>query len=376
MGWCHGTGAPPHPPPAPQVGLSATQPASVPLFDEVGGWPAILHQLTSGQDLSADHAAAAMAEVFAGRATPAQTAAFIVALRMKGETIEEITGLSQAMAAAAERVVVPDDLQDRLVDTCGTGGDRSGSINVSTMAALVVAGCGVPVVKHGNRAASSACGTADVLEALGVRIDLGADGVLHCLLDAGMGFCFAQRFHPAMRHAGPVRRELGVPTVFNFLGPLTNPSGARRQMLGISDGSMASRMAGVLAARGSLSAIVVHGHGGLDEASTTGPSEALRVFADGHIEPMTIDPAALGLASATAADLAGGDAATNAEVVRVVLGGATGPHRDIVLLNAAAALVVADVADSVETGLGLAAASVDDGAAASVLDRLITASNA
>src|SRR5207244_739326 len=209
-----------------------------------------------------------MAEILDGAATPAQIAGFIVALRMKGETVEELTGLLRAMLSFAERVPVADDVVDRLVDTCGTGGDRSHSINVSTIAALVVAGAGAPVCKHGNRSASSVCGSADVLEALGVVIDLGPDGVARCIADAGIGFCFAPRFHPAMRHAGPSRRELGVPTVFNFLGPMANPGRARRQVLGVSDPSMAEKMIGVLRANVNLRALVVHGDAGPDGLST------------------------------------------------------------------------------------------------------------
>ena len=238
-----------------------------------GGWAAVLGQLTAGRSLSTDDAHAAMAEILAGAASPAQIAAFIVALRMKGETVDELTGLLAAMLAASERVPLPD--VDGVVDTCGTGGDRSHTINVSTLAALVVAGAGVRVCKHGNRAASSECGSADLLEALGVAIDLAPEAVARCVTEAGIGFCFAPRFHPAMRHAGPTRRELGVPTVFNFLGPMANPARVRRQVIGVSDPAMAERMAQVLAAGGAERALVVHGGDGLDELSTTTPSTLL-----------------------------------------------------------------------------------------------------
>jgi len=316
-----------------------------------------------------------MAEVFAGNAAPAQIAAFIVALRMKGETVEEMTGLVRAMLGAAEEVPLDDGLRARLVDTCGTGGDRSGTINVSTIAAFIVAGAGVPVAKHGNRAASSRAGSADVLEALGVRIDLGPEGVAACLVQAGIGFCFAPRFHPAMRHAGPVRRELGVPTVFNFLGPLANPTRPRFQVVGVSDGRMAARMAGVLAANGALRSLVVHGSDGLDELTTTGPSTV--VWQEGgETRTLDVDPAALGFAPATPAALAGGDAAANAASLRAVLDGIRGAHRDIAVLNAAAGLVAAGAASTFEEGVLQAQRSIDDGAAASALDRLLATSTA
>jgi len=342
-------------------------------LEELGGWSAVLTELTAGRDLSAEQAAAAMADVFAGGATTAQIAAFIVALRMKGETLEEMTGLVRAMLAVAEPVPMDDSLRARLVDTCGTGGDRSGTINVSTIAAFVVAGAGVPVAKHGNRAASSRAGSADVLEALGVRIDLGPDGVAECLTEAGIGFCFAPRFHPAMRHAGPVRRELGVTTVFNFLGPLANPTRPPHQVVGVSDERMATRMAGVLAANGAVRVLVVHGSDGLDELTTTGPSSV--VWQEGgQARTLTVDPGALGFAPATRDQLAGGDAAANAASLRSVLDGVRGAHRDIAVLNAAAGLVAADAASSFEEGVTAAQRSIDDGAAAAALEHLIATS--
>ena len=344
-------------------------------LEELGGWRGVLATLTAGGDLSTDEAAAAMAEIFAGGASPAQIAAFIVALRMKGETLAEMTGLVRAMLEVAEPVPLDEALRARLVDTCGTGGDRSGTINVSTIAAFVVAGAGVPVAKHGNRAASSRAGSADVLEALGVRIDLGPDGVARCLAEAGIGFCFAPRFHPAMRHAGPVRRELGVTTVFNFLGPLANPTRPPHQVVGVSDGRMALRMAGVLAAIGATRALVVHGSDGLDELTTTGPSTV--VWQEGgEARTSTIDPAALGLAPATREQLAGGDAVANAASLRAVLSGAAGAHRDIAVLNAAAGLVAAGAAATFEDGVDQAQRSIDEGAAAEALDRLIATSTA
>jgi anthranilate phosphoribosyltransferase len=347
-------------------------------LDDVGGWPAILGLLAAGTDLAETQAAAALADVLEGNATPAQIAAFIFGLRCKGETVEEMTGLVGAMLTASERVIVPEDMADRLLDTCGTGGDRSGTINVSTIAALVVAGAGVPVCKHGGRAASSQAGSADVLEALGVAIDLGPNGVARCISEAGIGFCFAPRYHPAMRHAVPVRRELAVPTAFNFLGPLANPARVRRQVLGVGDPAMAPKMARVLASGGASRALVVHGADGLDELSTTGPSTIYDwcVSSDlgGDLTPVTVDPASLGLAPAQVADLLGGDAAANATFARRVLAGELGPHRDIVLLNAAAGLVAAGVSDDIEAGLVRAAAAVDDGRAEAALERLVAVS--
>ena len=338
---------------------------------ELGGWPAVLGALTKGADLTAEQAGAALAEIFDGAATPAQIAGFIVALRMKGETVEEMAALIATMLSFAERVPLPAGLG--LVDTCGTGGDRSGTINVSTLAAMVVAGAGAPVCKHGNRSASSACGSADVLESLGVAIDLGPAGVAACVQEAGMGFCFAPRFHPAMRHAGPPRRELGVPTVFNFLGPLANPARVRRQSLGVSDPAMAERMLGVLQANGAERALVMYGHDGLDELSTTTTSTVLELR-DGTVRTYVVDPAALGLAHATADEFRGGDAATNADLGRRVLEGERGPRRDIVLLNAAAGVVASGLADDLPSGLEAAAASVDEGRAAAVLEALIRVS--
>jgi anthranilate phosphoribosyltransferase len=353
----------------------------------MGGWPAVLSRLIAGDDLSGAEAAAALGEVLSGEATPAQIAAFVVALRAKGETVEEMAGLVRAMLAHAQPLSVGGDL----VDTCGTGGDRSRSVNVSTMAALVVAGAGARVCKHGGRAASSAAGSADVLEALGVAIELGPAGVAACVEEAGIGFCFAPRFHPAMRFAAPVRPQLGVATVFNFLGPLANPARARYQVVGVSDPAMAPKMLGVLAANGSARAMVVHGADGLDELSTTGPSTVLEFDVardapaggdrDGAGGPAAdalrrsvVEPAELGLAPATLDDLRGGDAAFNAEVVRRVVGGESGPHRDVVVLNAAAALVVAGRAEDLMGGVALAGAVLDDGRARERLDRLVEVS--
>ena len=338
-----------------------------------GGWAGIFRQLAGGGSLEADAANAAMTEILDGEATSAQIAGFVMALRTKGETSEELAGLLSAMRAAAETVPL-DAAGLGLIDTCGTGGDNSGSINVSTAAALVAVGAGARVCKHGNRSASSQCGSADVLEALGAVIDLGPEGVAHCVSEVGFGFCLAPRFHPAMRHAGPARRELAVATVFNFLGPLANPAGVRRQLVGVSDRAMAEIMLEVLAATGSERAMIAHGHDGLDELSTTGPTDVWELR-DGNTHRHTVDPAALDLRPAKAEDLVGGDAAVNADCLRRVLDGQPGPHRDIVVLNAAAALVVADVSDSLEHGLEAAAASIDRGRADEALDGFVAASN-
>jgi anthranilate phosphoribosyltransferase len=354
-------------------------PTPAPTLEDLGGWGDVLTRLTRGDDLGALEAGAALAEILAGRATPVQITAFIFGLRCKGETVEEMTGLVGAMLAASTAVPVAASLQGRLVDTCGTGGDRSGSINVSTVAALVVAGAGVPVCKHGGRAASSLAGSADVLEALGVAIDLGPAGVARCIEEVGMGFCFAPRYHPAMRYANPVRRELGVQTVFNFLGPLANPARVRRQVVGVGDPSMAGTMAGVLAGNGATDVAVVHGADGLDELTTTGLSTIVTWSAGGGADPAravatTVDPRSLGLAPATLADLRGGDATANARHAMRILEGAPGPHRDIVLLNAAAGLLVGGVVPDLAAGLARAARSIDDGAALAILHGLVEVS--
>jgi anthranilate phosphoribosyltransferase len=337
------------------------------------GWPAVLGVLSSGRDLTSDQARAAMSEILDGAASPAQIAGFIVALRMKGEAVGELDGLLQAMLAAAVRVELPPGAP--VVDVVGTGGDRAHTINVSTISALVLAGAGGRVCKHGNRAASSSAGSADVLEALGVRIDCGPDEVARCVSEAGIGFCFAPRYHAAMRHAGPTRGELGIPTAFNILGPLANPAGATRLMIGVADASMAERMAGVLAARGADRALIVHGDDGLDELTISTTSHVVELR-DGQVRTYEVDPTALGIERAPAAAVVGGDPATNAGLARRVLAGEPGPHRDIVTLNAAAALVTAGLADDLPAGLDAARTAIDEGRAAAALDRLVAVSNA
>lgn len=339
-------------------------------LEEHGGWAGVFRRLTEGGHLSADAANAAMTEILNGEATPAQIGGFVMALRTKGETAEELVGLLSAMRTASE--AVPLDAAG-LIDTCGTGGDHSGSINVSTAAALVAVGAGARVCKHGNRSASSLCGSADVLEELGAVIDLGPTGVARCVTETGFGFCLAPRFHPAMRHAGPPRRELGVGTVFNFLGPLANPAGVRRQLVGTSDRAMAEIMLEVLAATGSERAMIVHSHDGLDELSTTGPTEIWELR-DGDTHRHTLDPAEFGLAPASLDDLRGGNASVNADCLRRVFDGQPGAHRDIVMLNAAAALVVAEVSGTLAEGLEAAGASIDDGLAGQVLENFVAVS--
>jgi anthranilate phosphoribosyltransferase len=333
-------------------------------------WPSTLSKLLAGESLNEAEASAAMTDIMEGAATPAQIAGFVVALRAKGETTDELAGLVKTMRAFATPLNVPGDV----LDTCGTGGDRAGTFNVSTAAALVCAGAGVKVAKHGNRAASSKAGSADVLEALGVKIDLQPDGVERCIAEAGIGFCFAPVFHPAMRHAGPTRGELGIPTIFNFLGPLTNPAGARLQALGVSDPRMLPKMVETLGRLGSTHVIGFHGHGGLDELSTSGPSHVLE-FVDGGVREWSLDPASLGLAPSTHEDIAGGTAEENAILVRAVLDGEPGPRRDIVVLNAAAGLLASAIAHDMEGAMRAAGESIDSGAAGRTLDRLISASN-
>jgi anthranilate phosphoribosyltransferase len=331
-------------------------------------WPHALSTLSAGRSLGRDEAAGVMRLVMAGEATPGQMGGFLMALRTKGESADEIEGLADTMLEFAAQVEPPVPV----IDTCGTGGDRSGTFNISTIAAIVVAGAGVPVAKHGNRAASSQCGSADLLEALGVRIALDREGVERCLSWAGIGFLFAPVFHPAMGHAGPVRRELRVPTVFNFLGPLTNPARPFAQVVGVSDPRMLPLLAQVLARRGTR-ARLFRGRDGLDELTTTGPSSVFDV-AEGQVRQLELDPAELGLERATLEDLLGGDPQTSAQIALAVLHGERGPRRDVVLLNAAAALEVAGKAASLEEGMGIAAASIDSGAATDTLARWVTAS--
>ncbi len=328
--------------------------------------------LTRRVDLADDELEAAFAEILDGKVSDVQAAGFIVALRTKGETASELATLVRTMRRFGDRVVVPDGA----IDTCGTGGDRSGTVNISTMAALIAAGAGARVVKHGNRAASSHCGSADVLEALGVVIDLGPAGVARCVEEAGVGFCFAPRYHPAMRHLGGARKELGVGTTVNFLGPLANPAGVQRQAVGVSDPSMAVRMLATLRELGTRHALVFHGDDGLDELTTTTTSTVHELRADGETNTYTLDPREFGIAPSTVDELTGGDAAANAARVTAVLGGEPGAVRDIAVLNAAAALIVAGIASDFDDGIAKARTSIDDGAGAKALDALVRVSQA
>jgi anthranilate phosphoribosyltransferase len=336
-------------------------------------WPGLITALLAGHALSTADTAWAMREVMSGDASAVQTAGFLVALRAKGETPEEVAGLVDVMLQLAPALVVP----QRVVDTCGTGGDRAHTVNISTMAALVVAGAGVPVVKHGNRAATSACGSADLLEELGVVVDLPPAQVVASLAEAGIAFCFAPVFHGGMRHTAVPRRELGVPTVMNILGPLTNPARPAAQAVGVSDARLAPVMAGVLAARGA-DALVFRGDDGLDELTTTSTS-TVWVVGDGSVEQTAFDPASVGIARASIEDLRGGDAAVNAAVARSVLGGKTGPVRDAVVLNAAAAIAAYEaepgsLEERLGAGLERAVKALDDGSAAQALDRWVEVS--
>jgi len=343
------------------------------------------HQLSSGgsamsikeaiakvierQDLSEVEAEAAMTQIMQGQATPAQIGAFLTALRMKGETVSEIAGCARAMRRSA--VAVHPRRAKTLVDTCGTGGDGAGTFNISTTAAFVVAGAGQPVAKHGNRSISSRCGSADVLEALGVNLDLTPEQVAACVDEVGLGFLFAPKLHPAMKHAIGPRRELGVRTIFNLLGPLTNPAGASAQVLGVYDPTLTEPLARVLGALGSRAAFVVHGADGLDELTTTGPNR-VSALRNGRVETHTLDPASLGFPRARPEDLCGGDPQENAAITREILsGGLNGPRRDVVVLNAAAALVAGGRARTLPEGVRLAEHSLDSGAARRVLTHLI-----
>ncbi len=331
-----------------------------------------LETVVTGRSLSSADAESAMSTIMAGEATAAQIAALLVALRIKGETVEEIAGFARAMRSAANLL----DLErDDLVDTCGTGGDGANTFNVSTTAALIAAGAGVPIAKHGNRAVSSACGSADVLEALGVRLVSSEASLRRCLEAAGIAFLFAPAQHPAMKHAIGPRRELGLRTVFNLLGPLTNPAGAKRQVVGVYDAALVGPLAEVLGRLGAVHAMVVHGAGGLDEISTFGPT-LVAEWREGAVHRHEVQPEDFGIALANAADVTGGDAEANAAFVRAVLAGARGARRDMAVLNAAAAIYVSGDAGSMGEALAVATESIDSGRALAALDALVTTSSA
>ena len=331
----------------------------------------LIEKLQRRQDLSMDEAAAAMEEIMEGRAQPAQIAGFLVGLSMKGERPAEIVGLARTMRARATRL---SRTHAPVFDTCGTGGDRAHTFNVSTVAALVLAACGVRVAKHGNRSVSSKCGSADVFEALGVQVSANPETVERCLDEAGIAFFFAPTFHPSMRHAGPTRRDLGVRTAFNLLGPLTNPASATRQLVGVPRPELTELVARSLALLGSERAWVVHGADGLDEISTTGYTKVSECRG-GAVNTFYVHPSDFGLPKASPAQLRGGEAAANADIARRILAGEHGAPRDIVLLNAAASLLIAEQVSTIAEGIERAAAALDDGRAAASLEKLVQVSN-
>lgn len=333
-------------------------------------FPALLTTLLRRDDLTADQAAQAMDVVMRGEAHPAQVAGLFIGLAMKGERPAELVGLARTMRARGVTI----DAGPGAVDTCGTGGDRAGTFNISTAAALVVAGAGVPVVKHGNRSVSSHCGSADVLEALGVKVDAPPPVVQRSVDEAGIGFCFAPTFHPAMRHASETRRSLGVPTAFNLLGPLTNPARVRFQLVGVARPELTELIARALQQLGAERAWVVHGADGLDELSTTGHTKVSECHGD-VVRTFYLHPTDVGLPKAAPADLKGGDATRNADQIRAVLAGQAGPGRDVVLLNAGATLFICGRAPSLKYGIALAAAAVDNGSAARALAALAAVTN-
>ncbi|MCL4395244.1 MAG: anthranilate phosphoribosyltransferase [Chloroflexi bacterium] len=332
---------------------------------------ASIAKLVEGSDLSRDESAAVMGEIMDGAATPAQMAAFLTALRIKGETVEEITGCAQAMR---DRAIAVQPRRTDLVDTAGTGGDRAGTFNISTTAAFVIAGAGLGVAKHGNRAVSGQSGSADVLEALGVNLDLSAEQVADCIDEVGIGFLFAQRLHPAMKNVAPVRKELGIRTVFNILGPLTNPARTPAQIVGVYDERLTTTMANVLHALGVRAAFVFHSADGLDELTTTGANRVAR-FDNGAIHDEELDARALGLPRASRQDLCGGSPEENAQIARSILGGVErGPRRDVVALNASAALVAGGKAGDLKEGLERANAAIESGSALRALQALVAKS--
>ena len=334
--------------------------------------PPLIEKVVRNEDLSEEEAAFAMREVMEGRAAPAALAGLLAALVMKGERPSEIVGFARVMREHSVKLSAP---PGEVFDTCGTGGDRSGTFNISSAAAIVVAACGVKVAKHGNRSVSSRCGSADVFESLGVNILASPATVERTLHDANIAFFFAPTFHPSMKHAGPTRRELGIRTAFNLLGPLTNPAGATRQVVGVPRSELTELLARALLMLGSTRAWVVHGADGIDEISTTGYTKVSECR-DGAVHTFYVHPADFGLEKASQAALKGGDAATNAAIIRDVFAGASGAARDVVLLNAGAALFVSGRVESVRDGIANAAQAIDSGGAAATLDRMVRASNA
>ena len=336
-------------------------------------FPDLIEKLTRREDLTVDEASAAMAEVMEGRAAPAQIAGLLIGLAMKGERPAEIVGLAKTMRAHAVQLPTRSGTSETVFDTCGTGGDRSGTFNISSCAAIVVAACGVKVAKHGNRSVSSRSGSADVFEALGVNVAAAPAVVERCLAEAGIGFFFAPTFHPSMRHAAQARRELGVRTAFNLLGPLTNPAGATRQLVGVPRPEFTELLARALMLLGSERAWVVHGADGIDEISTTGYTK-ISECRDGSVNTFYLHPADVGVPKAAPEALKGGDARENAAIIQSVLAGARGPARDVALLNTGAALFIAGAASSIEDGIARGSQALDRGEAKRTLDRLIAVS--
>ncbi len=335
-------------------------------LEAYGGWPGLLDRLCAGDDLSADEAEAVLTEILEGEAEPAQIAGFLVGLKVKGETAIETEGLVRAMVAAAEPLELPDGTID-IVGTGGVRGRRDAALNVSTMACFVAVGGGATVCKHGNRKASSTSGSFDLLELLGVEIEMGSEALAAQVAEHRIGFAFARTYHPAMRFAGPIRAGLGIPTVFNVLGPLSHPGQPKRQVIGAAEAALADRMVEVFRTRGSVHSLIVTGDGGLDEIALTGPTRVLELF-DGEVSEWVLDPADLGLSVVDASALAGGGPEENAAIARAILDGSeTGPRRDIVALNAGAGLVVAGIADGIADGLERAMAAISDGSAAAAL---------
>jgi len=337
-------------------------------------WQSISERLRNGVELTSEEGHSLMSEMLAGEVNPADIAAFLLALKAKGETSGEISGMLRAVREASTSVVLPVLIHERAIDIVGTGGDNSHSVNVSTMTSFVVAGAGVPVCKHGNRAASSKCGTADVLEALGARIEMSPGEVTKCVERTNFGFCFAPAFHPSFRHVGPIRRELGVPTVFNLLGPLANPARVRHMLVGVGNPAFVERMAIALREGEVHRAWVVHGHGGLDELSLSGANEVWEVR-EGSVTKTIVDALEFGIDRSGIDELRGGDPAFNAAVVRRVMAGERGPVRNVVVFNSAAALLVAGAASDIGEAIEIAQRSIDMGAAQRVLEGFVEASN-
>lgn len=341
--------------------------------EEFVGWPTLLAQLLEHRDIGSEQAEAAITEILNGVATPSQMTAFIVALRAKGESAQELEGMLRAVRAAGNRVSLPGDIAARSMDIVGTGGDKSNSVNVSTMSALVVAAAGVPVCKHGNRAASSKCGSADLLEIAGVAVELDPLGVQTCVEEVGFGFCLAARFHPAFRYTAPSRREIGVPTAFNLLGPMANPAPIANMLVGVALPNMMDRMAEALATRGIQSAWVVHGHGGLDELAVSGPNRVYELK-NGDVRQFEVSASDYGITLSTLEDIRGGEASDNLSILEKTFAGATGAVRDIVVFNAGCSLHIAGVASDVTAGIEQAKQLIDSGAASAKLAEVVAVS--